>query len=248
MTRQFDIYPAIDLKAGECVRLLHGEMDQSTVYNSDPADQAAKFEAFGFSWLHIVDLDGAFAGKSKNAGVIESILTKSKIKIQLGGGIRNMAQVNAWFDLGMARIILGTAAVKDPDFVAEAAQAHPGKIFVGIDARDGEVRTEGWADGSGHTPLGLAKSLEKCGVAGVIYTDISRDGAMTGVNVDATAELASSLAIPVIASGGVASTDDIRALASAHENIAGVIVGRAIYDGAIKPAAALLAASKAQRE
>ena len=233
--RQLTVYPAIDLKDGECVRLLHGKMEKATVYNSNPASQAQKFADQGFAWIHIVDLDGAFAGQSKNTPAIEAILKGSSVKAQLGGGIRDMAAVEHWLDLGMTRVILGTAAVRDAGFVRLACKAHPGKIVIGIDARDGRVKTDGWDGDTGHTPVEIAKRFEDQGVAAIIYTDISRDGALTGVNVEATSALADSLAIPVIASGGVASIDDIEALQHAHDNIEGVIVGRALYDGRIDP-------------
>ncbi|WP_395072898.1 1-(5-phosphoribosyl)-5-[(5-phosphoribosylamino)methylideneamino]imidazole-4-carboxamide isomerase [Hyphococcus sp.] len=233
------LYPAIDLKGGECVRLLHGRMDQSTVYNSDPASQAAAFELEGFSWVHIVDLDGAFAGAARNAGAVNAILARVGLKAQLGGGVRDMAAVERWFDVGMTRVILGTAAINDPKFVAAACKKHPGRIVLGIDAKDGQVKTDGWDSEGATTPAELVKRYADQGVAAIIYTDIGRDGALTGVNVDATAELAEIAAIPVIASGGVASLADIEALKSAHDNIEGVIIGRALYDGRIDPAEAL---------
>lgn len=239
------IYPAIDLKDGACVRLLHGRMEAATVYNTDPAAQAKAFAAAGYGWLHIVDLDGAFAGASRNGDAVSAILGETGLKTQLGGGIRNMDAASAWLERGAARVILGTAAVSDPDFVKAAAKAFPGKIVVGIDARNGRARTEGWDEDSGHTPLEIAKRYEDHGVGAIIYTDISRDGALAGVNVEATAALAEALAIPVIASGGVASVDDIAALAEASDAIEGVIIGRAIYDGRIEPEAALSAARRA---
>ncbi|MCA8889496.1 MAG: 1-(5-phosphoribosyl)-5-[(5-phosphoribosylamino)methylideneamino]imidazole-4-carboxamide isomerase [Parvularculaceae bacterium] len=229
------IYPAIDLKAGKCVRLLHGEMDSATVYNDDPAAQARAFEALGYDRLHIVDLDGAFAGDAANAAAVHSIIGATKAACQLGGGVRSMAAVAAWLERGVTRVILGTAAVKDPEFVREAAAAFPGAIVVGIDARDGRVKTDGWAGDTGHTALEIGKRYEDQGVAAIIFTDISRDGALGGVNVEATSDLAEGLAIPVIASGGVGSTADIRALAHAHRNIEGVIIGRAFYDGRLDP-------------
>ena len=236
------LYPAIDLKAGQCVRLLHGEMDKATVYNDDPAAQGAAFAAVGFDWLHIVDLDGAFAGNAVNARAVEAILAASGAKAQLGGGVRNMAAVEGWLSAGLARVILGTAAVKDPEFVREAARAYPGRIVIGIDARDGRVKTDGWAGDTGHTPADVAKRYEDQGIGAIIFTDIGRDGARSGVNVEATAALAEAVAIPVIASGGVASVADITALKAAHANIEGVILGRALYDGALIPADALAAA------
>ena len=242
MTRSLTLYPAIDLKDGECVRLFQGRMDQSKVYNSDPASQALEFERSGFSWVHIVDLDGAFAGAARNGNAVNSILEKLSIKAQLGGGVRDMAAVERWIGGGMTRVILGTAAVNDPHFVRAACKAYPGQIVLGIDARDGRVKTDGWDGDTETSPLELVKAYADQGVAAVVYTDISRDGALAGVNVEATAALADASAIPVIASGGVASLDDIKALKSAHENIEGVIMGRALYDGRIDPAAALEAA------
>ncbi|MEZ5896167.1 MAG: 1-(5-phosphoribosyl)-5-[(5-phosphoribosylamino)methylideneamino]imidazole-4-carboxamide isomerase [Parvularculaceae bacterium] len=229
------IYPAIDLKAGKCVRLLHGEMDSATVYNNDPAAQARAFEALGYDRLHIVDLDGAFAGDAANAAAVLSIIGATGAACQLGGGVRSMAAVEAWLERGVTRVILGTAAVKDPNFVREAAAAFPAAIVVGVDARDGRVKTDGWAGDTGHTALEIGKRYEDQGVAAIIFTDISRDGALGGVNIEATAGLADGLAIPVIASGGVGSTVDIRALARAHRNIEGVIIGRAFYDGRLDP-------------
>lgn len=236
------IYPAVDLKEGACVRLLHGRMDAATVYNVDPAAQARLFEAAGYGWIHIVDLDGAFAGMSRNAASVQAILEATQLKAQLGGGLRSMAAVEHWLGLGTARVILGTAAVRDPDFVRAAAKAFPGRIVVGIDARDDRVKTDGWDGDTGHTPLEIAKRYEDQGVGAIVYTDIGRDGALTGVNVEATAALAEALSIPVIASGGVASVDDIRALRKAGGGIEGVIIGRALYDGRIEPAKALAAA------
>ncbi len=238
----FTLYPAIDLKAGRCVRLLHGRMDQATVYNEDAEDQARVFAAAGFDWIHVVDLDGAFSGQSENAVAIKAIVSTKAVKVQLGGGVRNMAAVEAWFDCGLERIILGTAAVRDPDFVKAAASAFPGRIVVGVDAKDGRVKTDGWAEDTGHTASEIAKRFEDQGVGAIVYTDIGRDGALSGVNVEATAALADALAIPVIASGGVASAGDIEALASHTAGIAGVIIGRALYDGRITPKAAMAAA------
>jgi len=219
-------------------------MDETTVYNSNPADQAANFQSAGFSWVHIVDLDGAFSGKSENAAAVQAILGKSSMKAQLGGGIRNMAGVEYWLGLGMTRVILGTAAVRDPSLVGAACKAFPGQIVVGIDARDDRVKTDGWDGSTGHTPLEIAKRYEDQGVAAIVYTDISRDGALQGVNVEATAQLAEEVSIPVIASGGVAGIADIEALANAHHNIEGVIIGRALYDGRIDADDALAAASR----
>lgn len=238
------LYPAIDLKGGVCVRLMHGEMDQATTYNEDPAGQAHLFASAGYDRLHIVDLDGAFAGRSENAAAVTSILKATDAACQLGGGVRGMADVEAWISRGLARVILGTAAVRDPDFVNEAARAFPGQIIIGVDARDGRVKTDGWAGDTGHTAIEIGKRFEDQGVAALIYTDISRDGALTGVNVDATAALAEALSIPVIASGGVSSVDDIRAIAAAPEGIEGVIIGRALYDGRIDRAEARAAAMR----
>ena len=223
------LYPAIDLKDGNCVRLLHGEMDQATKYNDDPPAQARSFLNAGFNWLHIVDLDGAVAGTQANADAVRAIIKATAAQIQLGGGIRSMSVAESWLDAGVSRLILGTAAVQDPDFVREAAREFPGQVVVSIDARDGLVATKGWAETSSHTIEDVAKRVEDAGVVAVIHTDISRDGALGGVNVDATATLADTLAIPVIASGGVGSVDDIVALKDTP--IEGVIIGRALYDG-----------------
>ena len=246
MSDALTVYPAIDLKNGRCVRLLHGRMDRETVYNEDPASQAADFERAGFAWVHIVDLDGAFAGRSENAEAVAAILGATGLKAQLGGGIRDMAAVERWLSAGITRVILGTAAVRDAAFVAEACRAHPGRIVVGVDARDGRVKTDGWDGDTGHTPADIVKRYEDQGVAAIVYTDISRDGALTGVNVEATAQLAATSAIPVIASGGVASVEDIAALRAAAAPIEGVIIGRALYDGRIAPAEALAAAKGAR--
>lgn len=242
MTRSFSLYPAIDLKDGRCVRLLHGRMDQSTVYNEDPAQQAALFSESGFNWVHIVDLNGAFSGRSENAAAVSAVLKSTPLKTQLGGGVRTMADVEGWLSAGLTRVILGTAAVRDADFVREACKTYPGRIVLGVDARDGRVKTDGWDGDTGHTPIEIVKRYKDQGVGAVIYTDISRDGALTGVNVEATAALAEEAAIPVIASGGVASVDDIKALRGAHENIEGVIIGRALYDGRIDSGSAFAAA------
>lgn len=243
-TPNLTLYPAIDLKGGACVRLLHGRMEAATIYNEDPADQAAIFEESGYGWVHIVDLDGAFAGESRNEIAVRAILGATNMKTQLGGGIRDMAAVERWLGLGVTRVILGTAAVKDPIFVSKAAKAFPGQVAVGVDARDGRVKTDGWDADTGHTPAEIAKRYEDQGVAAVIYTDISRDGALAGVNVEATSELAKAVAIPIIASGGVAAIDDIRALAVAPNQIEGVIIGRALYDGRIVAAEAVRAAMR----
>ena len=238
------LYPAIDLKAGQCVRLLHGDMAQDTVYNDDPGDQARAFEDAGFDWLHVVDLDGAFSGKAENRRAVETIVAASGAKKQLGGGVRDMAAVEGWLAAGIDRVILGTAAVKDPQFVRDAATAFPGRIVVGLDARDGRVRTDGWAGDTDHRVQDLAKAFEDAGVSAVIYTDISRDGALAGVNVAATAALAAAVSIPIVASGGVAGADDVGALARAHPNIEGVVIGRALYDGSLDISAARRAAER----
>ena len=238
------LYPAIDLKNGACVRLLHGRMDDATVYNEDPADQAHQFKTAGFEWIHIVDLDGAFAGQSRNAQAVAAILGATGLRTQLGGGIRDMAAVEHWLGLGLTRVILGTAAVKDPAFVAEAARTFPGRIAVGIDAKKGRVKIDGWDGDTSHTPVEIAKRYEDQGVAAIIFTDIGRDGALTGVNVEATAALADAVAIPVVASGGVASVKDIEALAQKGPALEGAIIGRALYDGRINPAEAVRAAQR----
>ena len=234
------LYPAIDLKGGQCVRLLHGEMDKATVFSDNPGAQAAKFQAAGCRWLHVVDLDGAFAGKAVNEAAVRSILSAVTVPVQLGGGIRDHAGIERWLEAGISRVILGTAALRDPQLVIAACKAHPGKIAVGIDARGGMVAVEGWAETSDVSALDLARRFEDAGVAAIIYTDIDRDGALTGVNVQATADLARAISIPVIASGGVASLDDLRGLmAVADSGIEGVISGRALYDGRIDLAQAI---------
>ena len=226
------LYPAIDLKDGQAVRLVHGDMEKSTVFNDDPAAQARAFVDAGCTWLHLVDLNGAFAGAPVNAAPVEAILKSCNVPAQLGGGIRDMATIEAWLDKGLARVILGTVAVENPDLVREAARAFPGKVAVGIDARNGRVATKGWANETDVMVTDLAKSFEDAGVAAIIYTDILRDGAMGGPNIDATAALARAVTIPVIASGGVSSLDDLMAL-KATNVISGAISGRALYDGAI---------------
>ena len=237
------LFPAIDLKDGKCVRLKRGAMEDATIFNNDPADQAARFEAMGFEWLHCVDLNGAFEGRSANSDAIKAIRARIKLPIQLGGGIRDRAGIDAWLNAGIGRVILGTAALRNPALVKDTARAHPGKIAVGIDARDGKVAVEGWAETSEITALDLARRFEDAGVAGIIFTDIARDGMLQGVNAEATATLANSVRIPVIASGGVAGIGDIEALKAMHEpNILGVIIGRALYDGRISASAALAAA------
>ncbi len=238
------LYPAIDLKDGQCVRLLHGEMDKATVFGDDPAAQAAKFEAAGCEWLHLVDLNGAFAGEPVNAAAVEAILARVKVPTQLGGGIRDMATIEMWLAKGLARVILGTVAVENPGLVREAARAFPGKVAVGIDARNGKVATKGWAEETEVMVTDLAKSFEDAGVAAIIYTDILRDGAMKGPNIAATEALARAVAIPVIASGGVSSLADLIALRDTGI-IAGAISGRALYDGAIDLTEALAALESA---
>lgn len=229
-------YPAIDLKDGACVRLIHGDMEKVTVFNTSPGDQARLFRQAGCQWLHVVDLNGAFAGEPVNGAAVDSILAAlgPDIPMQLGGGIRTMDTITLWLAKGVRRVILGTAALRDPMLVRAACARYPGRIAVGIDARDGFVAVEGWAETSTVTALDLARRFEDAGVAAIIYTDIARDGAMQGPNVEATALLASAISIPVIASGGVASLDDLRALRTAEASgISGVISGRAIYDGRI---------------
>jgi len=234
------LFPAIDLKDGAAVRLLRGEMGTAKVFNPDPAGQARAFAEAGFSWLHLVDLNGAFEGKPVNREVVLAILEAVELPVQLGGGIRDMATVEGWLEAGVTRVILGTAALKDPDLVRNASRAFPGCVVVGIDARDGMVAVEGWAEQSSLEATELARRFEDAGVAALVYTDIERDGALQGVNVEATRALAEAVAIPVIASGGVASLDDIAALlAVAESGIEGVICGRALYDGRVDPKSAL---------
>ncbi len=235
------IYPAIDLKDGQCVRLKRGEMDQATVYSADPGGQARAWQDAGFAWLHVVDLNGAFAGKPVNGDAVRSILANTTRPVQLGGGIRDMAGIAAWLEAGVTRVILGSAAAKNPPLVIEACKAFPGRIAVGIDARDGFVATEGWADVSTIQAADLGLRFEDAGVSAIIYTDIGRDGMLTGLNLEQTVELARRLTTPVIASGGVGSLDDLAALRSVAEDtrIEGAIVGRALYDGRVDPAAAL---------
>jgi len=238
------IFPAIDLKDGRCVRLQQGDMARATIFNEDPAAQAREFESQGFQWLHLVDLNGAFAGGSVNAAAIRAILSAIKIPLQLGGGIRDRAAIDAWLQAGVTRIILGTAAVNDPELVKSAAKTYPARIAVGIDARDGRVAVKGWAEQSTLSVLQLARRFEDAGVAAIIFTDIGRDGMMGGANVAATAALARAISIPIIASGGVNSVRDIEALRTADAGIAGVVVGRALYDGRVEAKAALAAAGK----
>lgn len=226
------LYPAIDLKDGNAVRLVHGDMDRSTIFNDDPAAQARSFVEAGCEWLHLVDLNGAFAGEPVNAAPVEAILRDCDVPAQLGGGIRDMATIENWLDKGLARVILGTVAVEQPDLVREAARAFPGHVAVGIDARNGKVATKGWAEETNVDATELAKSFEDAGVSAIIYTDILRDGAMGGPNVTATANLARTVSVPVIASGGVSSLSDLTALKDTNV-ISGAISGRALYDGAI---------------
>lgn len=233
------LYPAIDLKDGKAVRLLRGDMDKATVFNDDPAAQAMEFVEAGCEWLHLVDLNGAFAGEPVNAAAVEAILKLTKTPAQLGGGIRDMKTIETWLDKGLARVILGTVAVENPALVREAAKAFPGKVAVGIDARDGKVATKGWAEETNVDAVELAKSFENDGVSAIIYTDINRDGAMQGPNVEYTAAMANAVSIPVIASGGVSSIDDLKALRSCGAPLNGAISGRALYDGAIDLSEAL---------
>jgi len=241
------LYPAIDLKGGQCVRLVQGDMERATVFNADPAAQARDFAGAGCRWLHLVDLDGAFAGKPMNAAAVDAILDAVDIPCQLGGGIRDLATIGRWLDKGVARVILGTVALKNPALVREACRLHPGRIVVGIDARGGRVATEGWAEVSEIAAIDLARRFADAGVAAIVYTDIDRDGVLAGVNVAATATLARAVGIPVIASGGVASLDDLRALLDVeNDGVAGVISGRALYDGRLDLKAALAMLGQAE--
>ncbi len=234
------LFPAIDLKDGQCVRLKLGEMDQATVFNDDPAAQAAIFESQGFEWLHIVDLNGAFEGRPVNGAAVDAILQAIKMPAQLGGGIRDLATIEMWISKGVRRVILGTVAVRNPELVREACAKFPGRIAVGIDAKGGKVAVEGWAETSELTAADLASRFEDAGVSAIIYTDIDRDGVLKGLNLPATLALAEATSIPVIASGGLASMDDIRALASPEcQKLEGAITGRALYDGRIDPNEAL---------
>ena len=236
------LYPAIDLKDGQCVRLLKGEMAEATVFNDDPGAQAAAFEAAGAEWVHLVDLNGAFAGEPVNGAAVDSILARLSVPAQLGGGIRDMATIESWLNKGLARVILGTVAVEDPDLVRAAASAFPGQVAVGLDARKGRVATRGWATETDMMVTDLARAFEDAGIAAIIYTDIDRDGAMAGPNIAATEALARAVSVPVIASGGVSSMDDLTRL-NATGVIAGAISGRALYDGAIDLKEALQALS-----
>ena len=235
------LFPAIDLKDGKCVRLKLGDMDQATIFNDDPAAQAKSFEDQGFEYLHVVDLNGAFAGESVNGAAVEAILSRVKFPVQLGGGIRTLAHIESWLDKGLSRVILGTVAVRDPALVREAAAKFPGRVAVGIDAKGGKVAVEGWAETSELSVVDLAKRFEGAGVAAIIYTDIDRDGILTGINWDSTLELARAVSIPVIASGGLASMDDIRRMTRPDAQVLeGAISGRALYDGRIDSREALL--------
>jgi phosphoribosylformimino-5-aminoimidazole carboxamide ribotide isomerase len=234
------LYPAIDLKQGEVVRLRQGDMAQATVYGTDPAATARGFEEAGFSWVHVVDLDGAFAGQTINLQAVEAVIDCVTIPVQLGGGIRDMAGVEGWLKRGISRVILGTAAVRDPDFVKRAAKEFPGKIAVGVDAKGGYVAVEGWAEVSELTSLDLARRFEDAGIAAIIYTDIGRDGLLKGLDFDGTRALAEAVSIPVIASGGLAGIEDVHALLKSENSaIAGAITGRALYDGRLDPAEAV---------
>jgi phosphoribosylformimino-5-aminoimidazole carboxamide ribotide isomerase len=234
------LFPAIDLKNGEAVRLQQGDMARATVFSRDPAAQARAFAEHGFTYLHLVDLDGAFAGKPVNAAAVERILAAVKIPVQLGGGIRDRAIIDAWLDKGIARVIVGTAAVRDPALVKAAARAYPGRVAVGLDARDGKIAVEGWSKTSTLSALDLARRFEDAGIAAIVYTDVNRDGMLQGLNLDATIALAERITVPVIASGGLASLADVRALLEPlAQKLQGAIAGRALYDGRLDPAAAL---------
>ena len=234
------LFPAIDLKSGQCVRLEQGDIARATVFNSDPAAQAKAFETQGFEYLHVVDLDGAFAGRAVNTLAVEAILLAVAIPLQLGGGIRDLASIEAWLDKGVTRVIIGTQAIRDPDFVRHAARLFPGRIAVGIDAREGKVAAEGWAKVSEYSAIEVGKRFEDAGVAAIIYTDISRDGLLKGLNIEATLALAAELQIPVIASGGLASLKDIERLQMPDcVKLAGAIAGRALYDGRLDAESAL---------
>jgi phosphoribosylformimino-5-aminoimidazole carboxamide ribotide isomerase len=234
------LFPAIDLKEGRCVRLVQGDMAQATVFNDDPAAQAGTFARQGFEWLHVVDLDGAFAGRPMNAAAVEAILARVTIPVQLGGGIRDLRTIEGWLAKGVARVIIGTAAVSDPDLVREAARRHSGRVAVGIDAKDGRVAVEGWAQTSSMTAEDLGRRFEDAGVAAIVYTDIARDGVLKGLNLPMTLALANAVSIPVIASGGLASMRDVeRLLEPDCARLAGAITGRALYDGRVDPAEAL---------
>ncbi len=234
------IYPAIDLKDGNCVRLHKGVMDSETIYNDSPASQALDFAKAGFSWIHIVDLNGAIEGKPVNKDAVQSILDTVDLPLQLGGGIRDLKQIETWLNAGVSRVILGTVAVKNPALMIEACEAFPDQIILGLDAYGSDVATEGWVEKSGRSTLDMIHQYEDCGLAGIIYTDINRDGTGEGLNMDATIELAQNTSVPVIASGGVGSIEDVRAVKNAaKQGVDGMIIGKALYDGRISPADAL---------
>lgn len=234
------LYPAIDIKGGQCVRLVQGDMDRATTYNSDPVDQALAWERAGFSWIHIVDLDGAVGGAPANAHAVRDILAKLNIPLQLGGGIRTLAQVAHWLEAGVSRVILGTAAVRDPDMVRAACQAFPGQIVLGLDTRGPYVAVDGWTELSDLPAAALAHEMEQAGIAAIIHTDIERDGTGDGLNLSGTRDLARTVGVPVIASGGVGGLEDLRAVRdAAGDGVSGVILGRALYDGRITPDEAL---------
>ena len=243
------LFPAIDLKNGECVRLIHGDMDKATVFNVDPVAQAAEFERTGFEYLHVVDLDGAFAGKPMNARAVEGMLARLKIPVQLGGGIRDLRTIEAWLSKGVTRVIIGTAAVRDPSLVREAARLFPGRVAVSIDAREGMVAIEGWARTSTMTAVEIGRRFEDAGVDAIIYTDIMRDGVMLGLNIEATLALAEAVRIPVIASGGLASLEDVKRLLKPDcARLAGAISGRALYDGRLRGPEALALIRQARED
>jgi len=234
------LFPAIDLKGGQCVRLEQGDLARVTVFNADPAAQARAFERQGFEYLHVVDLDGAFAGKPVNASAVDALLKAIKMPVQLGGGIRDLATVEAWLSRGIRRVIIGTAAVRDPQLVKQAAKTFPGRVAVGLDARDGKVAVQGWAESSEMTALDIARRFEDAGIAAIIFTDIARDGLLRGLNLDATIALADSISVPVIASGGLASIADVKALLEPRsKKLEGAISGRALYDGRLDAAEAI---------
>ena len=241
------LFPAIDIKDGLCVRLRQGDMARATVFNRDPAQQAHSFEEVGFDYLHIIDLDGAFAGRPVNASAVERILESVSIPVQLGGGIRDFATIESWLDKGVTRVIIGTTAVRSPQLVKAAAAAFPGRIAVGLDARDGNVAVEGWAESANSPVLDLARRFEDAGVAAIIHTDVARDGMLTGLNLAASISLADAIETPIIASGGLASIDDVRGLIEPRaKKLAGAIAGRALYDGRLDPAEALRLIRKAR--
>ena len=241
------LFPAIDLKDGACVRLIKGDMNQATVFNTDPADQARTFQAQGFEYLHLVDLNGAFAGRPVNGPAVDAILQSANLPVQLGGGIRDLPTISMWLDKGIRRVIIGTAAIRDPDLVREACRKFPGRIAVGLDARGGKVAAEGWAETTDLSVLDMARRFEDAGVAAIIYTDIDRDGVLEGLNIEATVALAKAISIPVIASGGLASIVDLEKLLAANcPGIEGAISGRALYDGRIDIDRALALLKKAR--